>query len=91
MQTITNQQISNIAQSIVKLSKANTPLKHSSILEIISHTLGYKDYNGLSSVIAKDKSTPHPSIKPPKIDNSNDESEMDTVSTTVMHPIGMRE
>ncbi len=49
MQTITEQQTKTIAKEIVKLSKENTPLKHSNVLEIISHSLGYRDYNALSA------------------------------------------
>ena len=49
MQNITEQQIKTISKEIVKLSKNNTPIKHSSVLEVISHSLGYRDYNGLSN------------------------------------------
>lgn len=54
MQKITEQQIKTITKEIVKLSKNNTPIKHSDVLEVISHTLGYRDYNGLSNSLKKE-------------------------------------
>lgn len=54
MQKITEQQIKTIAKEIVKLSKNNSPIKHSSVLEVISHSLGYRDYNGLSNSLKKE-------------------------------------
>ena len=38
-----------IAKEVVKLSKDNTAMQHSNILEIISQSLGYRDYNALSN------------------------------------------
>ncbi len=49
MQKITKQQIKTIAKEVTKLSKNNTPIQHSSVLEIISQALGYRDYNALSN------------------------------------------
>ena len=49
MQKITKLQIKTIAKEVVKLSKNNTPIQHSSVLEIISQSLGYRDYNALSN------------------------------------------
>lgn len=53
MQKITEQQIKTIAKEIVKLSKNNDPIKHSNVLEVISHSLGYRDYNGLINSLKK--------------------------------------
>jgi len=44
MQMITEKQIKNIAKQI---SQENKKIQYSRILEIISHSLGYKDYNSL--------------------------------------------
>ncbi len=49
MQKITEQQIKILTKEIVQLSKNNSPIKHSNILEIISKILGYRDYNALSN------------------------------------------
>lgn len=49
MQKITEQQIKILAKEIVQLSKNNSPIKHSNILEVISKILGYRDYNALSN------------------------------------------
>lgn len=49
MQKITEQQVKTLAKEVVQLSKNNSPIKHSNILEVISKTLGYRDYNALSN------------------------------------------
>ena len=57
MLTITEQQIKTITKEIVKLSKENTSIKHSTVLEIISKSLGYRDYNSLAAIIKKENPT----------------------------------
>ncbi len=48
---ITQTQIKTMAKALVKLTKENTPVKHSAVLETISKSLGFKDYNALSPVL----------------------------------------
>ena len=80
MQKITQQQIKTIAKEIIKLSKDNTPIKHSSVLEIISKSLGYRDYNALSNKLNNEKS-----LFSKNIDNNsvNKESEEDRIIAAI--------
>ena len=80
MQTITEQQTKTIAKEIVKLSKENTLIKHSSVLEIISKSLGYRDYNGLTAAFKKDSS-----VSVPKPDKHTDslENNMDNILKSI--------
>ncbi len=80
MQKINQQQIKTIAKEIVKLSKDNTPIKHSSVLEVISKSLGYRDYNALNNKLDKEKS-----LLSKNIDNNsvNKESEEDRIIAAI--------
>ncbi len=48
MLTITEKQLKTIAKEASLLSKEKISIKHSEVLEIISKSLGYRDYNALS-------------------------------------------
>lgn len=48
MLTFTEKQLKTIAKEAVLLSKEKPQIKHSDMLEIISKSLGYRDYNALS-------------------------------------------
>jgi len=55
MLSITEKHIKSIAREIVSLSKKEHPLKHTSVLETLSKSLGYRSYSGLSAALKNDK------------------------------------